>query len=577
MTTDNAPPEVKEIVSKYFTVSGERRIQPGFFEFDVFLPPNLESNFKSLYREIKEIGYIPFLSKNVKEGSSYLLTVIQRNYKKGLRIWINIILLIATLITTIYVGTVYLYAGYFGLTKVTPIDYLYGFVYFSLPLMVILGSHELGHYFTARRNNVAASLPFFIPAPPPFGTMGAFISLRDPIPDRKTLIKIGAAGPIVGFIMSIIIGIIGAYLGQAQKPVNVTNSQVEYEIMLPFIYSILPFLNAHYVHPVAFAAWIGFLVTAINLFPVGQLDGGHISRGLLGEKSKYLSYTFLMLLILLGLFNISWIFFAVIVIILGLNHPPPLNDISKPSYKELTIGAIAILLIAVSFSPQPITEKIFPNHMEAILSDGNSFLVNNSAQLDYINYSLDVRNLNNFSIPVEINVGKMRGNLTVKGYINDTLSPYQNKVYYILVNGSKANGGFYNLYINLTSSGASFTWKRSFYVTALDLNATAGNSNPLIVRSPVDNITLNTMYKKDLFYIYQFNNSSEFTLKGAVYNSTQKLPYVEAYPNSTNTIEIIFLNQSRVQGIVLMDNNYESILIFYIPNNYQNSTLNYII
>jgi len=577
MTTDNAPPEVKEIISKYFTVSGERRIQPGFFEFDVFLPPNLESNFKSLYREMKEIGYIPFLSKNVKEGSSYLLTVIQRNYKKGLRIWINIILLIATLITTIYVGTVYLYAGYFGLTKVTPIDYLYGFVYFSLPLMVILGSHELGHYFTARRNNVAASLPFFIPAPPPFGTMGAFISLRDPIPDRKTLIKIGAAGPIVGFIMSIIIGIIGAYLGQVQKPVNVTNSQVEYEIMLPFIYSILPFLNAHYVHPVAFAAWIGFLVTAINLFPVGQLDGGHISRGLLGEKSKYLSYTFLMLLILLGLFNISWIFFAVIVIILGLNHPPPLNDISKPSYKELTIGAIAILLIAVSFSPQPITEKIFPNHMEAILSDGNSFLVNNSAQLDYINYSLDVRNLNNFSIPVEINVGKMRGNFTVKGYINDTLFPYQNKVYYILVNGSKANGGFYNLYINLTSSGASFTWKRSFYVTALDLNATAGNSNPLIVRSPVDNITLNTMYKKDLFYIYQFNNSSEFTLKGAVYNSTQKLPYVEAYPNSTNTIEIVFLNQSRVQGIVLMDNNYESILIFYIPNNYQNSTLNYII
>jgi len=490
MTTDNTPPELKEIISKYFTVSGERIIQPGFFEFDVFLPPNLESNFKSLYREIKEIGYIPFLRKNVKEGSSYLLTVIQRNYKKGLRIWINIILLIATLITTIYVGTVYLYAGYFGLTNVTPIDYLYGFVYFSLPLMVILGSHELGHYFTARRNNVAASLPFFIPAPPPFGTMGAFISLRDPIPDRKTLIKIGAAGPIVGFIMSIIIGIIGAYLGQVQKPVNVTNSQVEYEIMLPFIYSILPFLNAHYVHPVAFAAWIGFLVTAINLFPIGQLDGGHISRGLLGEKSKYLSYTFLMLLILLGLFNISWIFFAVIVIILGLNHPPPLNDISKPSYKELTIGAIAILLIAVSFSPQPITEKIFPNHMEAILSDGNSFLVNNSAQLDYINYSLDVRNLNNFSIPVEINVGKMRGNFTVKGYINDTLSPYQNKVYYILVNGSKANGGFYNLYINLTSSGASFIWKRSFYVTALDLNATAGNSNPLIVRSPVDNICL---------------------------------------------------------------------------------------
>jgi len=577
MTTDNPPPEVKEVIYKYFTISGERKIQPGLFEFDVFLPPNLESNFKTLYKELKDMGYIPFLSKNSKEGSNYLLTVIQRNQKKGLRIWINIILLIATLITTIYVGTVYLYAGYFGITTIRPIDYLYGFAYFSLPLMIILGSHELGHYFTAKRNNVAASLPFFIPAPPPFGTMGAFISLRDPIPDRKTLIKIGAAGPIVGFIMSIIIGIIGAYLGQVQKPVNVTNSQVEYEIMLPFIYSLLPFLNAHYVHPVAFAAWIGFLVTAINLFPVGQLDGGHISRGLLGEKSKYLSYTFLLLLIMLGLFNVSWIFFAIIVIILGLNHPPPLNDISRPGYKELTIGAIAILLIAVSFSPQPITEKIFPNHMEAVLSEGNSFLVNNSAQLDYINFSLQVRNLNNFSIPVEISVGKSNGNFTVKGSINDTLSPYQNKIYYILINGSKVNGGLYNLYVNLTSSGASFHWKRSFYVIALDLNATAGNSNPLILRSPEDNITINTMYKKDIFYIYQFNNSSEFTLKGAVYNSTQKLPYVEAYPNSTNIIQIKFLNSSQVQGIVLMDDNYESILIFYIPENYQNSTLNYII
>ncbi len=569
--------KLREIISKYFIVTNERNLQPGLLEYDIYLPSNLESSFKNLYKDLKKIGYIPFITKKGKEGSDYVLNILKRKENRGFRIWINIILLVATLITTIYVGTVYLYAGYFGITNIKPLDYLYGFLYFSLPLMVILGSHELGHYFTARKNFVAASLPFFIPAPPPFGTMGAFISLRDPIPDRKTLIKIGAAGPLVGFVMSIIIGIIGAHLGQVQKPVNVTNSQITYEIMLPLIYSIMPFLSAQYVHPVAFAAWIGFLVTAINLFPVGQLDGGHIARGLLGEKAKYLSYTFILILLMLGLLNISWIIFAVIVIILGLNHPPPLNDLSKPSRKELAVGAIAILLVVISFSPQPITEKIFPNHMEAILSDGNMFIVNNTPTLNLENYSLEVKNLNNFSIPIEVTVGRSSDAINVSGFVNSSLSPYQYKTYYIEINGTKCRGGEYSIYVNLTSSQEAYHWKRSFYIVQVDPNATASNSNPLLIRNATMNITLNTVFHKDIFYIYQFNNSSQFSLWGVIYNSTQKLPYVEVSPNSTALIGVKFLNDSYPQGLVLMDRQFKVILIFYIPSNIKISQANYII
>ncbi|MGC8546992.1 MAG: site-2 protease family protein [Thermoplasmata archaeon] len=505
------------------------------------------------------MDYIPIITKRNEPGSDFVITVIKRRKGKKFGIWVNIVLLIATLASTIYVGEG-LYVGYFNISSNGPIEYFYGFLYFSLPLMIILGSHELGHYFVARRNGVAASLPFFIPAPTILGTLGAFISLRDPLPDRKTLIKVGAAGPIVGFIMSIIVGIVGAYLGNVQHPVIVTSTQISYEISLPFIYSIVPFLFTTNVHPVAFAAWVGFLVTAINLFPVGQLDGGHIARGLLGERAKYFSYAFLMVLIILGVYYLSWIIFAVIIIILGLNHPPPLNDISKPGKKELVVGAVAIMLIILCFSPVPIVEHIIPESVNVSLSQGNNFIVMNDSYFGQENYSLNVQNVNNVSISVTVSPEKIPG-FNVTRSINISLTAHQEKVFYInYIPENYSALGEHTIYINVSTTPKSFEFVRDAIVVSLDQNIT-----PNMIFSNTNDtwITFINYGKSDYFGIYKMNNSSQFIISNTTMNATSNttVSSVDIATSSTKTIEIRFNNPDS--GVVLVDNRYQAMVVIY--------------
>ncbi len=505
------------------------------------------------------MDYIPIITKRNEPGSDFVITVIKRRKSRKFGIWVNIVLLIATLASTIYVGEG-LYVGYFDISSNGPIEYFYGFIYFSLPLMVILGSHELGHYFVARRNGVAASLPFFIPAPTILGTLGAFISLRDPLPDRKTLIKVGAAGPIVGFVMSIIVGIIGAYLGNVQHPVMVTSTQVSYEISLPFIYSIVPFLFTSNVHPVAFAAWVGFLVTAINLFPVGQLDGGHIARGLLGEKAKYFSYAFLMVLIILGIYYLSWIIFAVIIIILGLNHPPPLNDISKPGKKELVVGAVAIMLIILCFSPVPIEEHIIPESVNVSLSQGNNFMVMNSSYFGQENYSLSVQNVNNVSISVTVSPEKIQG-FNVTQSINVSLNPHQDKIFFInYIPENYSTIGQHNIYINVSTTPKSFRFIREATVVRLD-----GNITPNMIFSNVNDtwVTFINSGYQDYFGIFKMNASSQFIISNTTMNATSNNTVSSVFiaTNSSKIIEISFNNPDS--GVVLVDNRYQAMVIVY--------------
>lgn len=509
--------------------------------------------------ELKELHYIPVITRRNEPGSDFVISVIKRREGRRFGVWVNIVLLIATLASTIYVGEG-LYVGYFNIGTNGPIEYFYGFLYFSLPLMLILGSHELGHYFVAKRNGVAASLPFFIPAPTILGTLGAFISLRDPLPDRKTLIKVGAAGPLVGFVMSIIVGIVGAYLGSIQHPVIVTSTQVSYEISLPLIYSIIPFLYTTNVHPVAFAAWVGFLVTAINLFPVGQLDGGHIARGLLGDKAKYFSYAFLMVLIALGIYYLSWIIFAIIIIILGLNHPPPLNDISKPSRKEFAVGAVAIMLIILCFSPIPIAEHIIPESVNVSLSEGNNFIILNSSTYGMENYTLNVDNVNNVSISLSVMPEKISG-FNVTTPMNSSLSPHEDRKIYILYTPENYSAlGNSVIHINISTTPKSFTFVREITVVELDRNITP---NIYYTSDSETNVTLINNGMNDTFGIFKLNSTSHFiitnTTMNAAFNST--ISSVDIATNSSKTIEIIFTTHSG--GVVLVDPKYQAILIIY--------------
>ena len=152
---------------KYFTVTGEVKVQDGVYEFYTLVDQSLEADFKKLVADLKPIGFIPVIGKSRDHGSDYVISVIKKRNSKPFGIWINLLLLIATLVSTIYVGRG-LYTVYFGIY--TWVSYFYGFLYFSLPLLIILGAHELGHFYMAKKSGVAASLPFVLgnthPYPP---------------------------------------------------------------------------------------------------------------------------------------------------------------------------------------------------------------------------------------------------------------------------------------------------------------------------------------------------------------------------------------------------------------------------
>lgn len=518
---------------------------------------------------MKKIGFIPIIVKPKEPGSDYVISVIKRRHSRRFGLWVNIVLLIATLISTIYVGE-QLYVGYFGITTFSYSLYFYGFLYFSLPLLFILGSHELGHYFVAKRNGVAASLPFFIPAPTILGTLGAFISLRDPLPDRKTLIKVGAAGPLVGFVMSIVVGIIGTYLGTVQQPANVTSSQVSYLISLPIIYYILPAIQTINVHPVAFAAWVGFLVTAINLFPIGQLDGGHIARGLLGNNAKYFSYAFIIILIVLGIYDLSWILFAAIIIILGLSHPPPLNDVSKPGKKEMTVGVVAIILVLLCFSPQPISQHISPNNATASLSLGNDFVLqNNSAfsqNLSSDSYILTLNNSNSYPISVTEKVDAPPG-LYFSPSVNINLSASEVRVLPIhMWTSGNTPLGPYNFSVKVSENQKSISFSREVTVMSIDQNLTGNNTNPYYTSTQNFSIRVKNIGSDQEFYVYKFNFSSVFTISASTFSSSGSSTLLSMSANSVTTINVTFWNPKIAAGVVLCNSNYEGMLIFYSPS-----------
>ncbi len=249
-----------------------------------------------------------------------------------------------------------------GLTLYT--TYLSGGKLYALSLFLILGAHEFGHYFAGVKNGVKTTLPLFIPAPPGlflFGTFGAMIAIKDPIPNRRVLMEIGAAGPVAGFIVAVPTLIIGLYLSDIVEPLGEGGfsfgSSIIMILLSKLILGVTP-LSADFniqLHPVAFAGWVGLFVTAINLFPIGQLDGGHIIYSLFGKKSKNWAKYFFIFLLSLIYFWPSWGIWAVLLIVITrFKSAPLLDDDVLPLKKHRIIGYIAIVIFILTFVPVPI-------------------------------------------------------------------------------------------------------------------------------------------------------------------------------------------------------------------------------
>ncbi len=352
-------------MARYFPVY-ETRITPVSLLLLVHPDPaTLEERFDRLRQELWGQYYVPQIRL---ERGEYVLEIVRRPTRSPWGGLTNLVLLAATVLTTVAAGA-FLWLAYVGGSTLSWSDFVWGGLSFALPLMLVLGLHELAHYVMARYHHVEASLPFFIPVPPPFilfGTFGAFISLREPIPSKKALLDIGAAGPLAGFLVAIPVTLYGLFLSAHAPALSVANCGpsffgVTYGNFLIggsafwyFLQLLFPFSISN-LHPVALAGWVGLLVTAINLLPAGQLDGGHVFRALLGDRARWVSYAAVVLLFVLGVFLYQgWLIFAILILFLGVRHPPPLNDITKLDAKRIAVGLVAVGILVSGFVLVPI-------------------------------------------------------------------------------------------------------------------------------------------------------------------------------------------------------------------------------
>ncbi|NWF76948.1 MAG: site-2 protease family protein [Nitrospirae bacterium] len=268
--------------------------------------------------------------------------------------FLHLFLFVLTLLTTLTVGAMHV-----GVDLTKEPGKLYKGFPFAGALITILLSHELSHYFASKKHKVKATLPYFIPAPTIIGTFGAFIKMKSPIISRKSLIDIGASGPIAGFIVSIIVSVIGLNMSEVvsmekyEGGLSLGDSML-FSILAKLIIGIIPADYDIMLHPVAFAGWIGFFVTSINLIPIGQLDGGHIAYALLGEKHKHISMLLVLAMFALGLLLWEgWALWAILMLILGLRHPPVIYWEIPLDHRRRFVGWLSLMILIITFIPVP--------------------------------------------------------------------------------------------------------------------------------------------------------------------------------------------------------------------------------
>ena len=308
--------------------------------------------FQLLLRRFEALGYTPMLAR---EGDRDLITAHQGVVRPHpARTWINALLFVATVLTTLYAG-----AAQQGIDLLREPGRWTTGLPFALTLLVILGTHEFGHYFAARYHRAAVTLPYFIPMPFNFlGTMGAFIQLRSPIKDRKSLFDIGVAGPLAGLAVAIPLLLYGLSISPVGPigPGLLEGNSLLYLALKYLVHGrVLPGNGLDvWLDPIAFAAWFGLLVTCFNLLPIGQLDGGHIAYALWGRRAWSIASVSVVLLFALSFFWIGWLTWALLVFFLGLRHPPPLNDLTPLDGKRRAVGIATVILFFLVFTPVPL-------------------------------------------------------------------------------------------------------------------------------------------------------------------------------------------------------------------------------
>ncbi|MFN8491384.1 MAG: site-2 protease family protein [Caldilineaceae bacterium] len=342
--------------------------------------------------ELNRRGYTPMLSlapggpEPGDEDQVALHVITGVAAKRPSNYWVNVALFIITFLSTLLVGAIYGGAAPTARDDIEAIAIVLSHPQrlpmgwpFAVALLSILTAHEFGHYFTARYHKVAVTLPYFLPMPLGFGTLGAFIRLKEPVPDRRKLFDIGVAGPLAGLVLAVPLLFYGLSTSLMQVPPPVQGGWLEGNSILYYFAKIIVFGKAlpnpitHedvLMNQVNFAAWIGLLVTALNLLPVGQLDGGHTVFALFGEKARYINLVTVGLMAVFAVAGLDlvqqfapwlqnigfegwFVWLILIFLVIGPFHPPALDDVTRLDRKRRWLGYLVILIFVLIFVPVP--------------------------------------------------------------------------------------------------------------------------------------------------------------------------------------------------------------------------------
>ena len=280
----------------------------------------------------------------------------------------HVVLFVLTVLTTTAAGIDHYAAFRADFLPVTPVwraSLIWPGLFYSVTILAILGCHELGHYFACRYYDVDASLPFFLPVPTPLtGTLGAFIRIREPIPTKRMLFDIGIAGPLAGFAVAVPALLLGVSMSHVAKlPPDFRGFELGepplFKLVEWLIWGSVPDGYSLNLHPIGFAAWFGLLATALNLFPVGQLDGGHISYAVLGRRSTYVTLAMVLVAIGLSFLSASWVVWTGLMVamlfVFGPRHPRTFDEDVPIDRTRRWMALAALIMLALCFTPAPIS------------------------------------------------------------------------------------------------------------------------------------------------------------------------------------------------------------------------------
>lgn len=313
-----------------------------------------EQAYTQLKQRFAEMAYTPLLRDDDKSDNQ-IIVALKGDIKAGIapRPWINLVLLLGTIATTIGFGGLTV-STMMGAKEINLSSILTNGIPFALSMLLILGVHELGHYVIARRHGLPVTLPFFIPMPFGLGTLGAFIQMRGAVENKRTLFDVGLAGPIAGLLVAIPLFVLGLLISTVSDagapPTRSYLNQILIDLFLPGASG-----RGIDMNPVLIAARLGLIITAMNLLPVGQLDGGHIAYAALGRQwARWLSWASIAVMLVLGLtVSSNWLVWLAFAWFSGTRHAAPLDDLTPINMPRNVAFLATVVLFLTLFSARP--------------------------------------------------------------------------------------------------------------------------------------------------------------------------------------------------------------------------------